>query len=139
MTGSEPRLNPARRVPFPLYDEEEDQGTTPSLHFLAQRPPGVSLSQSQERETSLPDTSTLAAADFDVSVETGFLPPQEPVQSLSQYGKGWEEFENCLQQAAEEVKQISGGGVGKMSNHFRNTVKNVQLDPPFHSEFKLTS
>lgn len=143
MTGSSARTrNPARRVPFPLYEDRVESmapstssaSTTsflPSNHFLAQRPISPDYHASEQSRTwddsGVPDTSSLAAADFDVSVETGFLPPEEPVQSIEYLGNGWNEMEECLRQAGKEVDGISGGGVGKMSQHFRDSVKNVSL------------
>ena len=39
-----------------------------------------------------PDTSTLAAADFDVDVRTGFLPPEPPVNRLPPQYDAWEDL-----------------------------------------------
>ncbi|GAA5961543.1 hypothetical protein JCM3765_002620 [Sporobolomyces pararoseus] len=120
--------NSRRRIPFPLYEDEQDQDesrstcTTPSDHFLAQRPVTPRTSRNQQDDF---DTSTLAAADFDVSVETGFLPPQEPVQSLEGLGKGWKEMEDCLTNVGKEVRKIRGGGVGKLSENFRKSIKSL--------------
>lgn len=106
----------------------------PSNHFLAQRPVTPPPAAPPLR-SALPDTSSLAAADFDVSVETGFLPPQEPVQSLEELGNGWREMEECLQAAVKEVEGIPGGGVGKMSESFRQRVRLVRsssFETPLH-------
>lgn len=122
-------------------DQDQDRSTfttcsssslpTPSNHFLAQRPTTTHTTRLRGEEVqddgSLPDTSTLAAADFDVSVETGFLPPQEPVQSLKHLGNGWKEMEDCLERVGKEVEKIRGGGVGKLSHSFRESVKSVRL------------
>ncbi|GAA5924772.1 dioxygenase BNA2 [Sporobolomyces koalae] len=95
----------------------------PSDHFLAQRP--ISPRPPTPADPTQVDTSSLAAADFDVSVESGFLPPQEPVQSLAHLGPAWRELELCLQAAADEVQQHSGGAVGKLSDRFRRRVANL--------------
>ncbi|GAA5926709.1 hypothetical protein JCM1841_000621 [Sporobolomyces salmonicolor] len=137
-----------RRVPFPIYDEDElsPSGSAssaplvklPSNHFLAQRPVtpphDVHLVSPSATwiDSARPDTSSLAAADFDVSVDTGFLPPEEPVQSLKGLGEGWTEMEECLDSAVSEAAGIPGGGVGKMSEGFRQTVRElprVDLSP----------
>lgn len=135
--STQQQRNPARRLPFPLFEDENESMSfsslptastsqrLPSNHFLAQRPITPPPESPPLRSSALPDTSSLAAADFDVSVETGFLPPQEPVQSLGELGSGWREMEDCLKAAVKEVEGISGGGVGKMSESFRQRVRLV--------------
>ncbi|BGP19060.1 hypothetical protein JCM10213_009230 [Rhodosporidiobolus nylandii] len=124
-----------RRVPFALFEDSLPPSSLPpaaqlpSNHFLAQRPvtpprPDSVLAH-QDRtwdESARPDTSSLAAADFDVSVETGFMPPEEPVQSLNYLGHGWEEMERCLDEVQHEAKGIPGGGVGRLSQRWRMSV-----------------
>ncbi|GAA6022579.1 hypothetical protein JCM11491_000690 [Sporobolomyces phaffii] len=132
MTGQ--GTNPARRVPFPLYDDDDDAEPAsprrpwtstptalPSDHFLAQRPVSPDLA----RHTAGPDTSSLAAADFDVSVETGFLPPQEPIQSVAHLAGGWAEMEHCLADLATAVDRVPGGGVGKLGDALRRAVEQL--------------
>ncbi|GAA5831084.1 hypothetical protein JCM11251_005136 [Rhodosporidiobolus azoricus] len=145
MFGSAAR-RATRRVPFPLAEDEFEASssasaaiaTLPSGHFLAQRPvtppqPESVISNSRLSDTDIdadawaegarPDTSTLSAADYDVSVSTGFMPPEEPVQSLSGLAGGWEVVEACLEAAQEEAKAIPGGGVGKLSERWRESVR----------------
>lgn len=126
-----------RRVPFPIFDEPDD--ATPSVlppnHFLAQRPatpppPTSVIAERYWAAGAKPDTSSLAAADFDVSVHTGFLPPEEPVQRLGlDVGGGWEALESCLERAQAEVKPLQGGGVGRIAEAWRDAVREVRLLP----------
>ncbi|GAA6062689.1 hypothetical protein JCM10212_004747 [Sporobolomyces blumeae] len=149
--------NPARRVPpsFKFTDDANDDGAAgtgpststlpalfPSAHFLAQSPltppahppsapapspPLASTSSLNWIDSARPDTSSVAAADFDVSVETGFLPPAEPVRSLASLGNGWDDAERCLEAAKREVEALEGGGVGKLSETFRVSVRSLPL------------
>ncbi|GAA5842914.1 hypothetical protein JCM3766R1_005702 [Sporobolomyces carnicolor] len=135
-----------RRVPFPLHDDDSTPAPRsatsqtahlspfaasdqlPSNHFLAQRPVARDPPAPDRRswhDAARPDTSSLAAADFDVSVDTGFLPPHEPVQTLRDLGRGWDSMEQCLQDVAREIDLIPGGGVGKLSDRFRTAVRNL--------------
>ena len=61
------------------------QGIPPD-HFLSLPRPGVS------HLGVVPDTSTLAAHDFDVDVRTGFMPPQPPPAHLPEQYSPWEEI-----------------------------------------------
>ena len=55
-------------------------------HFLALARPNILVSVPEGR----PDTTTLAAHDFDVDTRTGFMPPQLPTSSLPQFWSQWE-------------------------------------------------
>lgn len=57
----------------------------------------------------MPDVSTLAAADFDVDVRSGFLPPEAPVSRLG--GIEEEVWETALDKARALPLRIGGGGV----------------------------
>ncbi|GAA5984127.1 hypothetical protein JCM11641_000321 [Rhodosporidiobolus odoratus] len=126
-----------RRAPFPIFEDDSSTSSLtqlPSNHFLAQRP--VTPPQQESvlahqlanwADRARPDTSSLAAADFDVSVETGFMPPQEPVQSLQGMGHGWNDLEDCLASVQEEAAGIPGGGVGKLSERSRLSVKQLPI------------
>ncbi|ORY53995.1 Indoleamine 2,3-dioxygenase [Leucosporidium creatinivorum] len=122
-----PRMAP-RRVPFPIHDEvQQDHTALPPDHFLSQRPitppqPDSVIAERYWSARARPDTSSLAAADYDVSVLTGFLPPEEPVQRL-EVGKEWELFEGCLDEAQEAVKVLEGGGVGRMDEAWREKIR----------------
>ncbi len=57
----------------------------------------------------IPDTSTLAAADFDVDVRSGFLPPEAPVLRLTRpHADHWE---HALDQAKRIPLMQGGGGI----------------------------
>ncbi|SPO28578.1 related to BNA2 - tryptophan 2,3-dioxygenase [Ustilago trichophora] len=64
----------------------------------------------------IPDTSTLAAADFDVDVRSGFLPPEAPVQRLS--GPHADHWEHALDQA-KSIPLMQGGGGATITQHQR--------------------
>jgi indoleamine 2,3-dioxygenase len=130
---------PSRRaVPFPIHEEDPSFASTsaafalPSNHFLAQRPvtpprPESVIHTDNWTDRARPDTSSLAAADYDVSVSTGFMPPEEPVQSLSGMGHGWDELETSLEAVQREAAKIPGGGVGKLSERWRESVHHVRV------------
>lgn len=129
--SSPPRTAHTRRVPFPIFDEPP-AATTPSLpanHFLAQRPvtPPPQASVIAERywaTRARPDTSSLAAADYDVSVQTGFLPPEPPIARLGKaVGGGWVRLEEMLEQAQDECRGLEGGGVGRLGDDWRAAVR----------------
>lgn len=118
-----------RRLPFPVFDDDTtEQIQPPSGHFLARppvTPPAASCdepSQADWVDGARPDTSSLAAADYDVSVLTGFLPPDEPVQRLT--GE-WEVYEHLLESAQAEVVGRSSLGAGRMTQGWRDRVEAV--------------
>ena len=55
-------------------------------HFLALSRPNVLVGNPEGR----PDTTTLAAHDFDVDTRSGFMPPQPPVSCLPHFWSQWE-------------------------------------------------
>ncbi|KAM0756439.1 Indoleamine 2,3-dioxygenase [Meredithblackwellia eburnea MCA 4105] len=141
-----------RKLPFPIFDDEDDWDAEaartagpsappparsatqlPPNHFLAQRPvtppPQTSvIAQRYWSSRARPDTSSLAAADFDVHVQTAFLPPEVPVARLGpELGGGWDNVELLLEQAQEEVKYLDGGGVGRLSHEWRHSVKQLEI------------
>ncbi|KAK4704851.1 indoleamine 2,3-dioxygenase, partial [Phenoliferia sp. Uapishka_3] len=124
--------NMGRHIPFPIFDEPASTSALPANHFLAQRPvtppPQSSVIAEQNWSSrARPDTSTLAAADYDVSVQTGFLPPEEPVQRLgSNIGGGWEKLEEYLRSAQEAVRTLDGGGVGRIGDEWRASVRELK-------------
>lgn len=128
-----------RRIPFPIFEDEDEAAMLamqaqmqqlPSNHFLAQRPVTPprpeSVIDAAWSDRARPDTSSLAAADYDVSVLTGFLPPEEPIQSLRGFGHGWDELEEAFERVQHEAEMIPGGGVGKLSDEFRANVRSVR-------------
>ncbi|GAA6035062.1 hypothetical protein JCM8097_002167 [Rhodosporidiobolus ruineniae] len=134
-----------RRVPFPLAEDDSSFGSSssalaqlPSDHFLAQRPvtpprpesvirPVTARDVAHWTDGARPDTSSLAAADYDVSVVTGFMPPEEPVRTLKGFGSGWDELEDSLEQVQTEAAAIPGGGVGKLSQQWRDSVRELPM------------
>jgi indoleamine 2,3-dioxygenase len=68
-------------------------------HFLSLPRPDPTVGQ----PFGVPDTSTLAAHDFDVDTRTGFLPPQPP---LSRLPIDWEPWEATLDEALQRRLQL---------------------------------
>lgn len=64
----------------------------PPNHFLALSRPDAFNALS----AGIPDTSTLAAHDYDVDTRTGFMPPEPPLARLPAQ---WEEWEALLDSA----------------------------------------
>ncbi|KAH8929245.1 Indoleamine 2,3-dioxygenase [Atractiella rhizophila] len=64
--------------------------------------------------TGRPDTTTLAAADFDIDVRTGFLPPSPPVEDLRMIpevsGSKWRTWEELLERGRKECWLPPGSG-----------------------------
>ncbi|KAF7972437.1 hypothetical protein HWV62_18012 [Athelia sp. TMB] len=75
-------------------------------HFLALPRPNTLLGHALP--VGVPDTSTLAAHDFDVDTRTGFLPPQVPLTRLP---VRWERWEEILDDAGRRRLQL-GDKVG---------------------------
>lgn len=71
-----------------------------SSHFLSL--PRPDLTQAP-LAAGVPDTTTLAAHDFDVDTRTGFMPPEPPVVRLP---LEWERWENTLDEAVEKKLQL---------------------------------
>ncbi|KZT02261.1 Indoleamine 2,3-dioxygenase [Laetiporus sulphureus 93-53] len=71
----------------------------PPDHFLALPRPDHGLAAA-----GTPDTSTLAAHDFDVDTRTGFMPPQPPLARLPQE---WEPWEAALDEALNNRLQLA--------------------------------
>ena len=130
-----------RRIPFLLAEEITPSAVElPSDHFLCLSTasldgddatgPSIGSGEREKdgegrwREKARPDISTLAAADYDVSVLTGFLPPQEPIRRLSEReGIAWDELESTLEFGQREIQ--AGGGVGRTGESFRERVRAV--------------
>ncbi|RDX56973.1 tryptophan 2,3-dioxygenase [Lentinus brumalis] len=78
-----------------------------------------------------PDTSTLAAHDFDVDTRTGFMPPQPPLTRLP---PAWEPWEDALEDAIQSKLQLadkpdlSPAEQGK-SERWRNSVRELPILP----------
>ncbi|UZJ57433.1 hypothetical protein CBS101457_006753 [Exobasidium rhododendri] len=109
---------PSQRVPI-RGNEIQSNGslTSEDRDLLSHIPSDVSqtflgqagqLSGGQQPRPYMPDTSTLAAADFDVDVRSGFLPPQPPISRLE--GIEEELWECALDKARALPLRIGGGG-----------------------------
>ncbi|GJN87994.1 hypothetical protein Rhopal_000949-T1 [Rhodotorula paludigena] len=139
-TPSSPPRPATRRVPPGFVFEDDSAPLTPAVlpsnHFLAQRPvtpprpeESTAAQEANWTDRARPDTSSLAAADFDVSVVSGFMPPEEPVQTLRGVGFGWEALEDALEAVQREAELIPGGGVGKLSEQWRASLPRASLEP----------
>ncbi|KAH7926082.1 Indoleamine 2,3-dioxygenase [Leucogyrophana mollusca] len=73
----------------------------PSDHFLNLPRPDIIIGTAD----GVPDTSTLAAHDFDVDTRTGFMPPQPPISRLP---VEWEPWEAILEEAMKNKLQLAG-------------------------------
>ena len=116
---------------FAIFDEPERTSTPPANHFLAPRPASPPRAASPAEawvEGARPDTSSLAAADYDVSVRTGFLPPEPPVARLGkELGGFWDAYEDCLEWVQEESRRLDAGGVGRIGGDWRQAVREVRI------------
>lgn len=74
----------------------EDPGET---HFLSLSRPNILVGVPEGQ----PDTTTLAAHDFDVDTRTGFLPPQPPTSRLPPF---WGQWEVILDDAISQGLQL---------------------------------
>ena len=98
------------------------------------------LSGGQQSRPFMPDTSTLAAADFDIDVRSGFLPPQAPVSRLE--GIEEELWECALDRAMALPLRIGGGGEGvsdikrREARTWRRSVREMLI---LHPSPQLTS
>ncbi|KAG5645091.1 hypothetical protein DXG03_006905 [Asterophora parasitica] len=70
-----------------------------SNHFLSLPRPDASVGT----PAGVPDTTTLAAHDFDVDTRTGFMPPQPPIARLP---PAWESWEAALDEAIRLQLQL---------------------------------
>ncbi|KAL0955030.1 hypothetical protein HGRIS_003950 [Hohenbuehelia grisea] len=100
----------------------------PASHFLTLSRPDVISGP----PVGIPDTTTLAAHDFDVDTRTGFMPPQEPLGRLP---VEWELWETCLDQAIAQKLQLGDkiGGVESedalRSDAWRASVRSMPILP----------
>jgi indoleamine 2,3-dioxygenase len=96
-------------------------------HFLSLLRPDADV----ELSTGVPDTSTLAAHDFDVDLRTGFMPPHPPLRRLSIQ---WEPWEVILDRAVQAKLQPGDKTVlspddAARSELWRSQVRDVCLYP----------
>lgn len=87
----------------------------------------------------LPDTSTLAGADFDVDVRSGFLPPEPPLERLPNELEE-SQWEHMLTAARTVGLKINGGGIAvddaerRRCRLWRRQIRNM---PVVHPSRKL--
>lgn len=99
--------------------------SAPPTHFLSQARHTRALGA---RPGDTYDVSTVAAADYDVDVRSGFMPPAEPVARLSEEFSIWEEL---LDAAMGHIKLASdlvdaGDDEKRYVNSWRERVRQVR-------------
>ncbi|EGO24243.1 hypothetical protein SERLADRAFT_467213 [Serpula lacrymans var. lacrymans S7.9] len=82
-------------------DEFVQLETLSPQHFLSLPRPDIIIGTAD----GVPDTSTLAAHDFDVDTRTGFMPPDPPPSRLP---LEWEPWEAVLEDALKTKLQLGG-------------------------------
>lgn len=96
----------------------------PSNHFLSLPRPEALVGP----PSGVPDTTTLAAHDFDVDPRTGFMPPQPP---LSRLPAQWESWESTLDDAIDQRIKLGTPALPECerekSESWRIRVRNVRL------------
>lgn len=107
----------------------------PVPHFLSlARPDAVA-----GPPMGVPDTTTVAAHDFDVDVRTGFMPPQQPLARLPAQ---WEAWESALQDAVSQKLKLAEAADSALSDReasakWRLGVRNVCCSSPLVSKASL--
>lgn len=96
--------NAGRRVyklPFDVCDEivEDPSLSLPPDHFLSQAIPALTSDNIAQQNGGRLDLSTLASADFDIDVASGFLPPSPPLRRFSA-STPWHAWEVLWDQSA---------------------------------------
>ncbi|RPD59702.1 Indoleamine 2,3-dioxygenase [Lentinus tigrinus ALCF2SS1-6] len=99
----------------------------PQNHFLNLQRPDVFV----PAIAGTPDTSTLAAHDFDVDTRTGFMPPQPPLARLP---PAWEPWEAALEDAIQSKLQLAdkpdlSPAEQEKSERWRNSVRELPILP----------
>jgi Indoleamine 2,3-dioxygenase len=154
------RLRTTRYPQWPKQDEEAEYHEIPPEHFLAHIGPSKSqfslTSNGNDAATAdisvsvdvfdpwaaethnlafeeMPDTSTLAAADFDVDVRTGFLPPEPPLERLTD--EPYVPWETILADANQSHLTLGADGPQEHSaRRWRRCVREVS---PYHAALSL--
>lgn len=96
----------------------------PSNHFLSLPPSFTASLSSPSSSSAAPNTTTLASADFEVDVRTGFLPGEAGLSQLPVEYMVWERL-------VEEAKEGFGEGslgVGMGGEEWRERVREVSQD-----------
>ncbi|CAO1632549.1 unnamed protein product [Parajaminaea phylloscopi] len=113
------------------------EGLSPLLAANSLRP--VAPEDNGALPAGLPDTSTLAGADFDVDVRSGFLPPEAPLERLPE-DLPEAQWEHLLTAARDIGLKINGGGVAVSEDErrqFRRWRRRVRQTPIIHPSRKL--
>jgi len=91
------------KLPFAVSDEVDPASVSalPPSHFLSQAIPALRSDADQSAADSggRLDLSTLASADFDIDVASGFLPPSPPLRRFPQ-ASPWELWEFLWEESA---------------------------------------
>ncbi|PPR01841.1 hypothetical protein CVT24_001729 [Panaeolus cyanescens] len=106
----------------------------PPTHFLSLPPPSPSSSPISSTSTTtgtgtvIPDTTTLAAHDFDVDSRTAFMPPSPPLARLPVEWEAWEEVldgavRGRLMLGSKVEEKGPGMGIGKDEEREREREK----------------
>lgn len=98
--------------------------TIGSDHFLSLPRPDIVIGP----PAGIPDTTTLAAHDFDVDTRTGFMPPQPPLPRLPSQWETWEAIlDDAIQQKLKlgDTPEISASELSK-SETWRRRVRDVR-------------
>lgn len=101
----------------------------PPDHFLSLRPSFAHGSLAHpDSASAAPSTSTLASADFEVDVRTGFLPAEPGLLAVPARYTQWE---SLLDRARAGAVRIGGAGEDKaQADAWRNEVREVRARFP---------
>ncbi|KAF8809701.1 Indoleamine 2,3-dioxygenase [Phlegmacium glaucopus] len=96
-------------------------------HFLSLSRPDILVGVPE----GVPDTTTLAAHDFDVDTRTGFMPPQSPTRRLPHLWCQWEDIlEDAISQGLQLGDRIDlSDSDRKKSESWRYRVRNLPVLP----------
>lgn len=110
--------------------------TIGSDHFLSLPRPDIVIGP----PAGIPDTTTLAAHDFDVDTRTGFMPPQPPLPRLPSQWESWEAIlDDAIQQKLKlgDTPKISASELSK-SESWRRRVRDVRHSMITESIHRMT-
>jgi indoleamine 2,3-dioxygenase len=92
-------------------------------HFLSLPRPDVTFGP----PAGVPDTTTLAAHDFDVDTRTGFMPPQPPLGRLPEQWEVWEATLDHAMCGKLQLGEKAEREAAALSESWRAHVRNVSL------------
>ena len=115
----------------------------PPAHFLSlARNANARYFSEQTADSSVFDTSTVAAADFDVDARSGFMPPSAPISRLTGAQELWE---NLLDAALGDGKGLKLGELEQApedrakSEQWRSRVRQVSHFLPTRTFPRVTN